>query len=281
MGGMEINMKRLLIRIVCCSMILALGLALVACDVTQEGLVGKLLALLNEVPSEAPQIGTIEQIGNGDINVESDTVRIPQTTPDVIDTAVIETEPATDPIVEMPTETFEDTTAEPELVESYVDVWDMDDGSHVPLMISDGYKGVGIVITVPENGYLLETRIGAPSYGDNLGSLTLKVYIWENDFDATVATDPVYMENYVDFMDNSELTTTFEANMIGAGRYLILICDGSDPQGEGVGVWAGKPYKADNMPEEYEKYQIESWIDGKQNKRNIGKFSLVIVEPDE
>ena len=35
------------------------------------------------------------------------------------------------------------------------------------------------------------------------------------------------------------------------------------------------------MPEEYVKYEIESWINGKVNKKMIAKFSLTITELEE
>ena len=60
-----------------------------------------------------------------------------------------------------------------------------------------------------------------------------------------------------------------------------MVCDGVDEAGPGVGVWAGKPYKSSTMPEEYVKYEIESWINGKANKKMIAKFSLTITELEE
>jgi hypothetical protein len=34
------------------------------------------------------------------------------------------------------------------------------------------------------------------------------------------------------------------------------------------------------MPEEYVKYDITSWLHGKENKKSIAKFSLTITEPE-
>ena len=43
----------------------------------------------------------------------------------------------------------------------------------------------------------------------------------------------------------------------------------------------GRPYKTADLPEEYAKYEIESFLNGKSNKKSIGKFSLTITEPEE
>ena len=40
------------------------------------------------------------------------------------------------------------------------------------------------------------------------------------------------------------------------------------------------PIKDEYLLEEVAKYNIQSWINGKQNKKKIAKFSLVIVEPE-
>ena len=180
--------------------------------------------------------------------------------------------------------TPEETTDDglPDLTDVYVDVWDTDDASQTDMNIAFTYKkGVGIAVTVPEGGFLYEASVLAPSYSDNLGSLTIKVFAWNTDYETTVAAEPVYTQQFVDYADNSDLVCEFEENQIPGGRYLILVCDGVDQEGTGVGVWAGKPFKSTTMPEEYVKYEIESWINGKANKKLIAKFSLTITELEE
>ena len=197
------------------------------------------------------------------------------------------TEAKTEAPTEKPTEaatTQEETTDDglPDMTDVYVDVWDTDDLSQTDMNIAFTYKkGVGIAVTVPEGGFLYEASVLAPSYSDNLGSLTIKVFAWNTDYETTVAAEPVYTQQFVDFADNSDLVCEFEENQIPGGRYLILVCDGVDASGTGVGVWLGKPYKAADLPEEYAKYAIESFINGKSNKKSIGKFSLIITEPEE
>ena len=190
------------------------------------------------------------------------------------------------PTTEAPTTeapTTEEVTVDdgqPSLTDVYVDVWDVDNTSHNPQPI-EGDLNIGICVTVPEGGYLYEAAVQAPSYSDNYGTLKVKVFAWNTDFATTVAAEPLRVDEFVDFGDNETLVCEYEEGEIGAGKVLILVCDGVDEVGEGVGVWTGKPYKDSNMPEEYVKYGIESWINGKQNKKTIAKFSLIITEPEE
>lgn len=193
-------------------------------------------------------------------------------------TALPTTEAPTEEPTEAPTteETTEDN-GEPELIDVYIDVWE--DKTQSPQAIDENSKGVGIVITIPEGGYLSEAGAPCPSYSDDIGSLTLKVFAWNTDFDTTVAAEPLYSEEFVDFTDNSTLLSFFDDGLIGSGTFLILLCEGKD-EGEGVGVWMDSPIKDEYLLEEVAKYNIQSWINGKQNKKKIAKFSLVIVEPE-
>ena len=187
-----------------------------------------------------------------------------------------------EPTTEEPT-TEEETTDDglPDLTDVYVDVWNTDSENHNPQPIDPKHKGVGVVLTIPEGGYLYEAAVQAPSYSDNFGTLKVKVFVWDTDFATTVAGEPLRVDEFVDFADNDTLVCEYDVNEIGAGKILILVCDGIDEVGQGVGVWTGKAFKASEMPEEYAKYGIESWINGKQNMKSIGKFSLVITEPEE
>lgn len=199
-------------------------------------------------------------------------------------TAATTQKPTTEkPTTEEPT-TEEPTTDDglPDLVDVYVDVWNTDNATHNAQKIMGDHKGYGIAITIPEGGCLYEASVQAPSYSDNIGSLTMKVFAWNTDYETTVAAEPLYSEQFVDFADNGDLICEFEEGEIGAGRYLILVCDGVDPEAgddedKGVGVWTGKPSKLD----EYDKYAIESWVDGVISKKTIAKFSLIIMELEE
>lgn len=186
--------------------------------------------------------------------------------------------PTEAPTTEAPTEEPTEDDGEPELIDVYIDVWE--ENAQTPQAIASNHKGVGICITIPEGGYLSEVSASCPSYSDDLGSLTLKVYAWNTDYETTTAAEPLFSEQFVDFADNSNLISFFEEGQIGSGTFLIVLCDGDDPEGQGVGVWMDSVIKDEYLKEEVAKYNITSWINGKQNKKKIGKFSLVIVEPE-
>ncbi len=182
-----------------------------------------------------------------------------------------------EPTTEEPT-TEEPTTddGEPDPVDYYVDVWEGD--SQTPQAIDAKHKGVGITITIPEGGYLNEVSVPCPSYSDNIGTLRLKVYAWDTDFDTTVAKDPIQVDEYVDFDDNSDLIAYYDEGVVGSGTFLILLCDAEDASGSGVGVWTGSVVREDEyLKEDIEKYNITSIMNGKTNKKRIAKFSLVIT----
>jgi len=179
--------------------------------------------------------------------------------------------------------TPEETTDDglPDLTDVYVDVWDDLNTTQTAQQINEKHKGVGVAVTIPEGGYLYELSVLVASWGDSIGNLTVKIFAWNTDFETTVAAEHVYAEEFVDFQDNGNLVCEFDEGEIPAGRYLILVCDGVDASGTGVGVWLDKPFKSTTMPEEYAKYEIESFINGKSNKKTIGKFSLTITELEE
>ena len=290
-------MKKLLLQILCVGLILAMSAAvLTACDQGTDSPEGDSSAETTKAPAtETTQPADSEQASS-----ESTTEAKTEDTTDAATDAATdaETDAATDAATEGATSvesteapgtdegtTEEDTTEDAtvggdvELEDVIVNVWDVNRDNQNAQKIDANHKGVGIAITIPEGGYLYDASVLAPSYGDDIGSLTIKVFAWNTDYETTVAGQPVFTEQFVDFADNSDLFSIFEEGQIGPGRYLILVCDGVD-EGDGVGVWTGKPYGA-AMPEELAEYNIESWINGKLNKKTIGKFSLTITQPEE
>ncbi len=70
-----------------------------------------------------------------------------------------------------------------------------------------------------------------PSWGNNIGNLTFRLYKWNNSYAETVAVDPVVEKTFENFADNTTLKLTF--NKQEAGTYLWELCKGT----EIVGVW--------------------------------------------
>ncbi|XID96143.1 discoidin domain-containing protein [Paenibacillaceae bacterium WGS1546] len=75
-------------------------------------------------------------------------------------------------------------------------------------------------------------RVAAPSWGNNIGNLTLSLYVWNTDYATTTAQAPIARKTFVDYVDNAWLELEFPLQ--GQGDYLWEL---SDPT-EWVGVYA-------------------------------------------
>jgi hypothetical protein len=70
-----------------------------------------------------------------------------------------------------------------------------------------------------------------PSWGNNIGNLTLKLYQWNTDYATTVAGIPLADSTFVNFNDNARLKLNFSAQP--AGQYYWELSNAT----EVVGVW--------------------------------------------
>ncbi|MCD9020636.1 discoidin domain-containing protein [Cohnella silvisoli] len=82
-------------------------------------------------------------------------------------------------------------------------------------------------------------RVLCPSYSNNIGSLTLKLYRWNADYATTVAGTSIASQTYTNFADNAWLQLNFATQ--ASGNYLWVL---SNPV-ETVGVWT---YTASTHP---------------------------------
>ena len=90
-----------------------------------------------------------------------------------------------------------------------------------------------------QSGTIDEITIECPSWSDNSGCLTLRLYKWTDDYTSTVAAKPLLEQEYINFVDNATLRLTPDiTDNIGHGEYLLWIGNASDNFGEGVGVYA-------------------------------------------
>jgi len=70
-----------------------------------------------------------------------------------------------------------------------------------------------------------------PSWGNNIGNLTFKLFKWKNNYEETVKTTPLAEKTFTDFSDNAKLQLSFDSQ--NAGTYLWELSNGT----ETVGVW--------------------------------------------
>ncbi len=75
-------------------------------------------------------------------------------------------------------------------------------------------------------------RVAAPSWGNNIGNLTLSLYVWDTNYAQTIAQVPLSQKTFVDYSDNAWLE--LETNPQPQGEYLWVL---SNPI-EWVGVYA-------------------------------------------
>ncbi len=104
------------------------------------------------------------------------------------------------------------------------------------------------------------TSIGpvCPSWGDNEGDLTLKLFKWDTDYATTVAAAPIAEQTFVNFADNAALWLSFDEQP--AGDYLWQLSDARQT----VGVW-----KWTDAPEAVTSYFNGQATDGQYRFRII------------
>ncbi len=100
--------------------------------------------------------------------------------------------------------------------------------------------------------------VPAPSYSNNTGDLTLSLYRWRGNFDATFAEKPLARETFADFPDNTSLTLRVR---LKPGRYL-WVADGAR---EKVGLW-----KSPELPP-----AARAFFNGEEVEDGCWQFSLL------
>ncbi|NLY69487.1 MAG: hypothetical protein GX067_06830 [Clostridiales bacterium] len=146
---------------------------------------------------------------------------------------------ATDTTAEATAKAEDTTEAEteapkPKIKFQYIDFYEeKDDGGHDPRSISDT-PGSSVGAKFTAEGNWIDISMNCPSWSDNIGTMTFAVYNWDTDFETTVAAEPVYTTEFVDYIDNDTLIVEFEGDGLPPGTYLWLLKDGKD----GVGIWS-------------------------------------------
>ncbi len=142
-----------------------------------------------------------------------------------------------------------ETTAAPETEApakdkyTYIDFYEDNGGGHNPYSLMAADSSIGVHFKVAE-GFLEDFSICCPSWSNDIGSLTMRVYKWNTDYASTVAGTPAAEETFVDYADNDWLIMYFNADGakgLEAGEYLVTLGDGVDESGSGVGLWTYGP----------------------------------------
>ena len=77
-------------------------------------------------------------------------------------------------------------------------------GKRTGIEITQGMV-VAQTYAIPEGYALQEFEAFCPSYGNNKGSLTFRIYQWQGDYAKTINSKPVTTRTFTDFKDNSYL----------------------------------------------------------------------------
>jgi hypothetical protein len=136
------------------------------------------------------------------------------------------TEGALDQLYELYTELYQ-----PGL---YQDLWFMKDGKPVIMAYPEAVKArsgetAGLKFTATEAFYAVNAT--CPSWNDNIGNLTFKLFRWNNSYSESVSEAPLVEKTFVNYNDNEKIQLSFDA--LEAGDYLWELSQGTDQ----VGVW--------------------------------------------
>lgn len=136
-----------------------------------------------------------------------------------------------------------ETEAPPKDKYVYIDFYEDTGAGHVPYSLMTEGSSIGIHFKVAE-GFLEDFSINCPSWSNDVGSLTMRIFKWNTDYATTVAAAPVAEETFVDYGDNDWLFMYFSEDGVKgleAGEYLVTLGDGVDESGSGVGLWTMGP----------------------------------------
>lgn len=115
-----------------------------------------------------------------------------------------------------------------------------DSGTREPLNLRHG-QVVGVKFSVGKDERANNITGEYPSWANNIGEITVKLYRWNTDYTTTVAAMPIYEQKFVDFQDCAKIAFNISdtaGHGIGEGEYLWTV-SGHDGDG-GVGMWTDK-----------------------------------------
>ena len=120
-----------------------------------------------------------------------------------------------------------------------VDTYSSSTKSHINLADTKGEVGIHFNAA----GYFKGATFYLPSYSNNSGTVTIKVYKWNTTYSETTKADPVYTHQFVDFQDNTWCRFEMETGL-EPGEYLLVISAESPAGDYGCGVWTENATKA-------------------------------------
>jgi len=136
-----------------------------------------------------------------------------------------------------------------------VSVYDSRFLMHTPFSI-DATTTIGFRFSLDRRSRLKQVASKCPGYCDDIGTMTMCIYRWNETYEKTVSKEPVFSETFVDYGDNATVLTKISDVEITDGDFLLIFKDGKD----GVGLWCSNVLPSDNADKI--KYNIIPYING-------------------
>ena len=137
--------------------------------------------------------------------------------------------------------------------------------NHTPQRLREGDEAACLFKTeIPLRGISVQ----APSYSNNFGDLTIKIFRWKGDPETTLSEKPLASETFVDFPDNSSLTLRAK---LKPGTYLWI----AGQAREQVGLWKSP----ESIPNVRAFFNGEELTDGAGNSVSCFRPRFRLPEP--
>ncbi|MEN8204137.1 MAG: polysaccharide deacetylase family protein [Bacteroidota bacterium] len=100
-----------------------------------------------------------------------------------------------------------------------------------PAMLNNATSADAAGFRFPAYKAFTNIDVNCPSWANNIGSLTLSLYKWKENYQTSVSQEPVATHRFVDYTDNALLN--LECDTLPAGEYVWELNEAT----ETVGVW--------------------------------------------
>lgn len=144
-------------------------------------------------------------------------------------------------------DTQPDTQTEPDgtkesasLVEDEIQLYEPRDTDHTPVSAANGTE-LACKFTVPADGRLTGLFFeSCPTWTQTGSGFVVELYKWDNDYENTVVSSPLFTEEFTDWQDNKECEIDFTdavENGFQGGTYMWIF-RGTTAD---IGIWAYDP----------------------------------------
>ena len=188
----------------------------------------------------------------------------PATQPDTTEAPATQPDTTTEAKTEAPTTTEPADTKDGEsFIEDDIYLYEPRDTDHSPVSAKNGTE-LACKFTIPAGNKLTGLFFeSCPTWTQEGSGFTVELYKWDNDYDNTVAGEPLFTEQETDWIDNAELEVDFTdviENGFPEGTYMWIFRGDTD----NIGIWALDPAEGceyfENGVEAFNGFQVVARI---------------------